>query len=95
MHSQCADNDADRYGNSRVNALFALVLGKRISRTTPQRCKVARLIYNALSQLLAEWLLLVAFALLFCLFHNLCVLNLTQRYDVRLTKGGRVKIVYT
>ena len=68
--------DADHDRNGNANALFALVLRKRISRTTPQTRKVTRLIYNTLSQLLTKWQLLLALLLMFFLLHNLCVLSL-------------------
>lgn len=55
VHRQCADNHTAYNRNGNAYALFALILRKRISRTTPQTCKVTRLIYSILSQLLAKW----------------------------------------
>ena len=90
MHSQSTYYYTYNHYYNITHTSPALVLRKRISRTTSQICKVIRLIYATLSQLLAEWQLFATPLLFFHLFHTFCVLNLTQRYDVRLTKGGRV-----
>ena len=69
---ELSERQFHRYSNSGASSLFALILRKRISRTTPQTYGVIRLIYNILSQLLAKWQLLLALLLMFFLLHTLC-----------------------
>ena len=92
MHHQCTDNHTDYDRNGNVNALFTLVLRERISRTTPQRCKVTRLIYNTLSQLLTKWQLLLVLSLMFLLLHTLCCFNSVAKVWQQADKMRQVKI---